>query len=190
MGKANIFEGKKVRLRAFEPGDAPALLAYLNHPALTGRRYLPGGLSNELPLSTQQVEAALRSWGEARKSVHLAIERLADGALCGHAEMEWEWDPHCPFLAVVIAPPAQRQGLGTDAARLLLGYLFGYTPAHSTGCGMADWNAPARAFASRLGFQECGRFRREGLRDGRYTDGIVMDLLRPEWLEKQEKTEA
>jgi RimJ/RimL family protein N-acetyltransferase len=175
------FKGQEVRLRAFEPADAPALLAYLNHPELEGRQYIPGQIAGDFPLSLQKVETVLHRWGEEKKAAHLAVERLADGALAGHAECEWEWDPHCPFLAVTIAPPFWRQGYGLEAARLLLRYLFEDTPAHNVSCWAADWNEPALAFARKLGFKECGRFRRDRLYQGRYSDGLLFELLRPEW---------
>jgi RimJ/RimL family protein N-acetyltransferase len=35
------FETDRLRLRAFEPEDLPALHTYLNYPEMIGRRYLP-----------------------------------------------------------------------------------------------------------------------------------------------------
>jgi RimJ/RimL family protein N-acetyltransferase len=52
---------------------------------------------------------------------------------------------------------------------------------------MADWNQAGRAFARKHGFQESGRSRREGIRQGKYFDGILVGILRPEWIAKQEK---
>lgn len=181
MSKTLLFEGQKIRLRAFEPEDAQVLLVYLKHPWLAGRRYIPWSFPADFPLSKKQAEAILQKWSEEEKGIHLAVERLDNGSLVGHLECEWEWDPHCPFVAVVIDPAYQSQGYGSEAVRLLLDYLFRNTPAHNISSWISDWNTPALAFARQLGFQESGRFRRDGYRDGRYTDGITLDILRPEW---------
>jgi RimJ/RimL family protein N-acetyltransferase len=101
--------------------------------------------------------------------------------LLGHAECDWGWDPHNPSLSVVIAPGRQRQGYGAEVLGLLFSYLFDHTVAHSVTCWIADWNEPARRFAASRGFQEAGRMRRAGIRQGQYFDVMVMDLLRPEW---------
>jgi RimJ/RimL family protein N-acetyltransferase len=101
--------------------------------------------------------------------------------LIGHASCDWDWDPLCPSVAVVIAPSDQRQGYGSETLNLMLGYLFGHTPANNANAWMADWNRDALGFAKKHGFQESGRSRREGLWEGAFYDEIVMDLLRSEW---------
>jgi RimJ/RimL family protein N-acetyltransferase len=125
------FCSERTRLRSFELEDAPALHAGLNHPELAGQRYIPWGFSNDFPLSKKQVEGILEKWSEGEKAIHLAVELLSSQELIGHAEYEWEWDPHCPFVSVVIYPPHQHQGYGTEAAGRLLRYLFENTPAHN-----------------------------------------------------------
>ena len=110
--------------------------------------------------------------------MNLAIEELASHDLIGHTECDWEWDPHNPSLAVVIAPTHQRKGFGLEACQLLLRYLFEYTPAHTVTCWIAEWNQPARQFGARSGFRESGRLRRAGIWGGQYYDIIVADLLR------------
>jgi RimJ/RimL family protein N-acetyltransferase len=177
----SIFQGSTITLRPFEPDDVPALEAYLNHPELTGRRYIPWAFSELAPLSRKQVEEISQKWAGEEKSLPLAVVRRETGELIGHAECDWGWDPHCPSLAVVVAPPQQRRGYGSEVLGLLLRYLFAYTPAHTVSCWIADWNQPARQFAARHGFQENGQMRRAGVRQGEYFDVIVADMLRSEW---------
>ena len=175
------FQTEHIKLRPFEPDDTLALQAYLNHPKLGGRRYIPRGFPEVVPLSTGQVEAIIKEWGEKENQAHLAIVTTDKQDLIGHAEIAWQWDPHVPFLSVVIARPCQRQGHGTQVLNLLLDYLFENTPAHNVSSWMADWNRAARTFAKKKGFQENGRSRREGFHEGKYYDGIMVDILRPEW---------
>lgn len=175
------FEGETITLRPVEAGDVPALQSILNHPDLAGRRQVPWRFPETAPLSCQQVEAIVQSWSAAEKALHLAVEPRESTELLGYAECDWGWDPHCPSASLVIAPPHQRRGYGSEAIRLLLRYLFDYTPAHNVGCWIAEWNAPALRFASYHRFQVNGRMRRAGIRRGTYYDLIVADILRPEW---------
>jgi RimJ/RimL family protein N-acetyltransferase len=168
-------------LRAFEPGDVPALHDYLNHPDLSGRRYIPWKFSDDLPLALKHAQEIYEKWSEEEEEVHLAVVLGGSGELIGHAEMDWSWDPHCPGVSLVIAPLQQRKGYGSQVLRLLLRYLFESMPAHSISCWVAEWNLEARAFLRRHGFQESARMRRAGIYQGAYFDMVVMDLLRPEW---------
>jgi RimJ/RimL family protein N-acetyltransferase len=175
------FQTQQIKLRPFEPQDVPVLRGYLNHPKLAGRRYLPHGFPDEVPLSTVQVEDVLKKWEQEKREAHLGIELSDRNELVGHVEFEWSWDPMAPWMSIVIARPFQRQGYGTQVAQLLMEYLFKSTPAHSISGWIADWNKAGRNFSRKLGFKESGRPRREGFREGAYFDGILVDILRPEF---------
>jgi RimJ/RimL family protein N-acetyltransferase len=184
MEENALFRGPSVTLRPFEPDDVAGLRGYLNDPELCGRRYIPWGFPEIAPLSQRQIEAVYEKWAGEEKGLPLAIVRNDSGELTGHAECDWGWDPHSPSVSVVVAPPHQHQGNGGEALDLLLRYLFDYTPAHSVGCWIADWNEPALRFAARHSFRQGGRVRRIGLRQGAEYDMIVADILRPEWQQK------
>lgn len=175
------FEGETVVLRPFEPADCPAVHDYLNSPELEGRRYIPWDFPWTTPLSRAQAEAIVQKWAGAEKALCLAVIQQDEDLLIGHAECDWDWDPHCPSISTVIAPHHQRRGYGSEVIRLLLQHLFDSTPAHSVGCWIADWNEPALHYAQSHGFQIGGRMRRAGIRRGAFYDMIVADILRPEW---------
>ena len=183
----SAFQTQSLVLRAFEPADLPALQALLNHPELEGLRYIPWGFPDDLPLSAGQVEKILVKWSEAQKEAHLAVILRENGDLIGHAEMDWDWDPHAPSVSVVIAPAHQRQGYGSQVLRLLLAYLYENTPAHNVTLWTMRWNEAAQAFALKNGFRECGRWRHDGLYHGACVEGVVFDILRPEWAARQEQ---
>jgi RimJ/RimL family protein N-acetyltransferase len=175
------FQGNRITLRPFEPEDAAALGTYLNDPELVGQRELPWGFPDLAPLTRQQIQGILQRWAEQEKGLPLAVVRREDGKLLGHGEAGWQWDVHSPSVAVVIAPEHQRQGYGSEALKLLMRYLFDTTIAHSVGSWIADWNAPALAFVQHHGFHVSGRMRRAGIRESRYFDLVIHDILRPEW---------
>lgn len=181
------FHDESIEIRPFEDEDARALQSLLNHPDLTGKRYIPDEFPGEIPLSTKQVAAILEKWGGAEREAHLAIILSESQELIGHAEMEWNWDPRAPWVSVVISRDFQRRGYGSKVLQIMLRYLFSSTQAHNISGWMADWNQAALLFAEEHGFQDAGRSRREGIREGAFYDGIIVDLLRPEWKSAQEE---
>lgn len=176
-----MFRGEQISLRPFEAEDAPGLEVYLNHPDLAGRRYIPDGLPDVLPLARGQVSEVVQRWQQADKELHLAVVQVSKGELVGHVSADWGWDPHNPSVSVVIDPAQQRHGYGSTALRLVLRYLFERTPAHCVTAWIDGWNEAGLAFAEQLGFHHAGQMRRVGLRGGEFYDVVVVDLLRPEW---------
>ncbi len=181
MNISPTFSSKAIELRPFTSDDLPALEAYLNHPEITGRRYIPWEFPDDIPLSQSQVEGILKKWGEKKKGFVLGIILRETGTLIGHAEADWDWDSHYPGIGLAIDPAHQHRGYGTETLNLLLTYLFEHTPAHNVTAGFSDWNEPARKFAAKSGFTESGTIRRDGIRDGAYFDSVIVDILRPEW---------
>ncbi len=188
------FSQANIRLRPFEPEDAPALQLILNHPGLVGRRYIPWDFPHLAPLSRQQVDGVLKKWAERENGMRLAViqqteQRLQTGQrqqpedqLVGHMVLDWGWDPHSPSIALAISPEHQRQGIGSMTLEIGLRYLFEYTPAHNVSADwVADWNTPARSFLAKHGFMKSGEPRWVGMRAGQPFNMIAMDLLRLEW---------
>ena len=186
----SAFRSDHISLRPFSAGDATALEKYLNHPDLEGRRYLPWRFPEVAPLSLGQIEAVIDEWGKEKDRLHLAVIQRESGEMIGHAECDWDWDPHNPSVSVVIDQGHQRQGFGSQALQLLLNYLFGFMPAHNITAWIAAWNAPALAFAAHHGFRQAGRMRRAGIRHGAYYDVVILDMLRSEWQAEGGRTDA
>ncbi len=55
------------------------------------------------------MEGIFENWSDVGpdKGLRLAAVQAETGELLGHANCDWEWDPHTPDLAVVIAPALQ-----------------------------------------------------------------------------------
>ena len=126
----------------------------------------------------------IEKWGQTENRVHLAIIFQEGDTLIGHASAYWGWDPHCPGVELVISPAYQRQGLGAETLSLLVQWLFDTMPAHNIGIEVADWNKHAQKFLLKHDFQESGRSRREGMREGKFYDLLLFDILRREWLSR------
>ncbi len=175
------FQGNRISLRPFEPEDSGTLGTYLNDPELIGKRELPWGFPELLPLTQQQIQGVIERWTSDEKGINLAVVRREDGKLLGYGQAGWQWDVHSPSVSMVIAPEHQRQGYGSEVLGLLMRYLFDNTVAHTVGSWIAEWNVPALAFLQHHGFHIAGRMRRVGIYQGRYYDVIIHDVLRAEW---------
>lgn len=73
------------------------------------------------------------------------------------------------------------QGYGSEALRVLVGYLFDHLNLHRV--QLDTWSGNERAMRSfaRVGFREEGRLREAVWGPGRYFDAVIMGLLRSEW---------
>jgi RimJ/RimL family protein N-acetyltransferase len=73
------------------------------------------------------------------------------------------------------------QGYGTEALRLLIGYLFNHLNLHRV--QLDTWSGNERALRSfaRVGFRQEGRLREAVWGPGCYFDKVVMGLLRSDW---------
>ncbi len=178
------FGSDTIALRPFEPGDAPGLYAYLTHPELAGRRYIPWKFEQTLPFPLKTAGDIIEDWNGMENGFCLAVTLKTDGSLIGHARAGWGWDALMPEVAVVIAPPHQRKGFGRQVLSWLLDYLFDFTVARNVSNGIEEWNAPALAFAQRLGFSQAGVLRRVAYRGGWFYDEHLYEILKPEWRER------
>ena len=146
MDSLEVFTGELVSLRPFENDDAEQLVSYLNHPDLTGRRYLPWGFSEVVPISSQQAGKLIEQWNDWDRKINLAIVRTEDEALIGHSGLFYWFDEYSPRIALVIDPEVQGNGYGADAVNVILRYLYEHTVAHNITCTYGDWNKQAAGF--------------------------------------------
>ncbi|MFC5997073.1 GNAT family N-acetyltransferase [Pseudonocardia hispaniensis] len=94
-------------------------------------------------------------------------------------------DPDHRYAGIDIAlhPDAHGQGLGTDAMRALVRYLFDRRDHHRIVIDPAAHNERAIRSCRRVGFQPVGVMRRyERSADGTWHDALLMDLLREEFI--------
>ncbi|MHA2365975.1 MAG: GNAT family N-acetyltransferase [Candidatus Hodarchaeales archaeon] len=178
------FTGKNVLLRPFNSDDVSNLNKYLNHPNLFGRRYIPKhhGIPN---ITIDQTEEIIQKWSSNEKSITLAIVIKNSDKLIGHTHFNWGWDPHCPSLDVVIDPENQRFGYGAEVIKIMQEYIFQNTVAHNVTCWIDSWNKEGLSFAEKLGFHNNGGIRRAGIRQGKYYNVVVLDILKTEWIKKE-----
>jgi aminoglycoside 6'-N-acetyltransferase len=159
-----------VTLRPGTEHDVASLAAILAEPAVS--RWWGAGETRE--------DLAAKLAGESY-AVLLVIE--VGGAVAGGIEYVEEAEPEYRHAGIDIYLGERFHGdrLGQEAIRLLAGYLFAGRDHHRLTIDPAADNARAIACYERCGFRRVGILRQYELRaDGRYHDGLLMDLLRNE----------
>lgn len=168
--------GRRIRLRAVERTDLDTLYLWWNDPdlwnligsrqRLTGQEEVVAWFESELDKTSPQ---------EGRT---FAIDD-DEGHLVGTTWYgSYEAGDRQSTVGLYIGSEAMRgQGLGSDALRTLVGYLFGELGLHKVRLFVEAENAPALACYRRLGFVEEGRFREHRFYAGRFHDFIAMGLL-------------
>ena len=162
--------GQEVRLRTPTPADALALAVILAEPAVSA-------WWGDFDL--ERVRAELIDGGPDAEP--LVIEH--DGEVVGYLQVAEETDPefHHAGIDLLLRTDAQGRGLGPDAIRTVAAHLIDDRGHHRLTIDPAADNARAIAAYAKVGFRPVGRLRRyQRLPDGRWVDGLLMELLAEE----------
>lgn len=162
--------GREVILRSSTPDDAPALAAILAEPEVA--RWWGD-------FDLERVKAELID-GDPEEDPFV-IEH--DGEIIGYIQAVEENEPdfRSAGIDLFVRTDVQGRGLGPDAIRTLAANLIDDRGHHRLTIDPAADNTRAIAAYSKLGFRPVGRMRRhQRLRDGRWVDALLMDLLAEE----------
>jgi len=163
--------GERVTVRPGRTEDVDALIAIRTEPGVA--------LWWDDPDPRDETEAELRG---ASDVVLLVIEVAAEvaGGIQYHEELEPKY--HHAGIDVYLGARWQGRGLGVEAIRLVARFLFAQRGHHRLTIDPAAANARAIAAYAKVGFRPVGIMRQyERGADGRWHDGLLMDLLRDEF---------
>lgn len=176
-----MYEGKKVRLRAFRVEDAESLVQWMND--LTLSRQISGG--GRMPMLLEEEREWILQYGrQCPDEANFAVETL-EGRLigsCGYRNVNWR-DRTCTVGWQIADPEMRGQGLGTDLIQTLLRILFWDLDMHKVSLEVFSHNVPAVRLYDRLGFVREGVFREQIYAMGRRWDLYRYSLLKREWEE-------
>jgi RimJ/RimL family protein N-acetyltransferase len=173
--------GERVLLRRFQPDDVAEFVAYRScaevarfqswdapYPRDEGERFVR-------QLMTEHPDTA-GEWFQ------FAVALRATGQLIGDcAAIPQAGDPRQCEIGFTIAPAHQGRGYATEAARLLVGYLFGRRAKHRITASCDARNTASAAVLERLGMRREGHLRESTWAKGEWTDDLLYGLLRSEW---------
>jgi aminoglycoside 6'-N-acetyltransferase len=162
--------GSRVTIRPGEPGDVASLRAILTEESVA--RWWGE------PEPAEDIAAKL---GGDDDSVLLAVE--FGGKLAGGIQYDEEQDPMYRHagIDIFLGDSYQGSGVGPEAIGLLARFLFEQRGHHRITIDPAAANQRAIRCYQKVGFRPVGVMRQyERGRDGRFHDGLLMDLLRDE----------
>ena len=97
---------------------------------------------------------------------------------------EYQSSDHSMNFRILIGEAGRNRGLGTEATRLLMDYLFRQTSLARLTLSVFDFNPRARHVYEKLGFQVTGVEEDDFEVDGRRVESILMVLTRERYLEQ------
>ena len=117
------------------------------------------------------------------ESISLAVCLREDDRLIGSVGIyEVDWVHRTGETGSFLAPDARGQAYGTEAKHLLLEYCFDRLHLHVIRSHVAETNTRSAAALGKQGYRSAGRTKWDEVKNGRYIDGLIFDLTRPEWL--------
>jgi RimJ/RimL family protein N-acetyltransferase len=168
-----------VVLRALRPGDLDHVVALHADPDVV--RYLPWPDRDPAQCRAWLDEQRARtSLGRDGDVVTWAVER--DGGFAGLGVLFLRSTAHRQAeVGYVVAPAAQRQGVGTAVARALVQLALDRLGAHRVAARVDVRNTASRRLLAGLGLREEGVLREDARLRGQWVDTVVCAVLAREW---------
>lgn len=168
-----IIEGKKVHLRAIEPGDLPQLQRWSNDPAL--QRLLGGW---HFPTSARDQQEWLASLSCRSADQRFAVQ-AREGGLVGTANLvSIDWKNRTAFHGMYLGEPESRgKGLGVDTVMAVMRYAFDELGLARLDTDIIEYNeASIGMYTGKCGWQVEGRKEDAYFRGGRHWGKLLLGI--------------
>jgi RimJ/RimL family protein N-acetyltransferase len=178
-----LLQGKLTRLRSIEAKDIDCYLGWINQPELA--RLITGSI---MPTSRPYMVKALETpMGFPGQNLFFAIELLSEEKLIGFCFLK-NFHPVHRFVELeqfFIGEKKFRQnGHGRDAMDVVLDYSFTELNLNRLWLLIYLYNQGAVRFYEKCGFLKEGVLRQVQFSMGEYHDGLIMGILKKDWLAK------
>lgn len=176
--------GKKVYLRAMEPGDMECYWDMINDPDISS---MVVGWS--FPVSKQEqlewYDHAVRDKGNKRFTIVMKNSCEAVGMV---ALTEIDWHNRSAELGIKLHPSCpKRLGIATDALMALMRYAFEEVNLNRLNTCQITYNTPSRKLYEKCGWHEEGVKRQAIYRNGEYHDLVLNGILKSEFYEAKKR---
>ena len=174
-----MYEGKLVRLRAFDNSDLMKFLAYSNDYEVmrgaSGAILYPSTVDDAARAMNQNTSYTS---GEYQFAIETR-EKYEFIGQCGFTKVNWK--NRLGEIGILIGEKEYRgKGFGTDAIRTLCRFGFNEMNLHKIKALVFDFNLAALRCYENCGFHAEGVLKQEIFRDGAYHDVHCMALFREE----------
>jgi len=182
--------GVRVVLQPFTEADAAAMGVVLADPdvlRLTGSVHTTAAATGSSAVLDDETRRWYRTRGECVDRLDLAVVDRAANRCVGEVVLN-DWQPgnqSCNFR-ILLGPEGRDRGLGSAATGLLLDYAFTSLDLFRVELEVYEFNPRALRVYERAGFVLEGRRRSAFVFDGHRIDALMMGVLRPEWLARQD----
>ncbi|WP_216831332.1 GNAT family N-acetyltransferase [Alkalihalobacterium elongatum] len=172
--------GEKVTLRPFNEGDFPLIQECLNDEEVIK-------LTGSTPI--QDWKDVLH-WYKTRNvqtdRLDLAIVDKSRDLLVGEAVVNLYKEQYQSMnFRILIGPRGRNCGLGTEATRLMIDYIFKYTKLNQLTLGVYAFNPRAKSVYEKVGFVVDSVEKNALEFEGEWIDSINMRLTRDIWIKYQ-----
>jgi RimJ/RimL family protein N-acetyltransferase len=182
MTPNNIFQGKRVRLRAVEPSDWETYWKWSNDT---------NAQRAESDIGFPATHEEIRAWAEREskrqgkdEECYCIIETL-DGEAVGRINSHTCDIRNGTFMFALVIPPENRcKGYATEAIRLLIRYYFDERRYQKCTSLVYSFNEPSMHLHESIGFILEGRIRRMLYALGDYHDQLYYGMTKEEFDEK------
>ncbi|MCK2157472.1 GNAT family protein [Exiguobacterium sp. 17-1] len=165
--------GEKVILRPFAMEDIPWIERCLLDPEVLTLT----GSSSGIDRKTLQTWYATRN--EQSDRLDLAVIDQESGVLVGEVVVnDYKQQQQSMNFRILIGADGRNRGLGTEATRLLMDYLFRHTALDQLTLSVLAINPRARHVYEKIGFEVTGVDARDVEVEGKWIDSIQMVLTR------------
>jgi aminoglycoside 6'-N-acetyltransferase len=175
---------ERIVLRRFRLDELPALVAYRSMPEVARFQGWPAPypMTEGADLITRMMSGHPDTPGEW---FQFAVALRSSGELIGECGAKtMAPDSQQAELGYTVAPAHQGRGYATEAARALLGYLFGALGKHRVTAYCDPRNAASERVLRRLGMRREGHLVESTWMKGEWTDDLVYALLDWEWRQR------
>jgi RimJ/RimL family protein N-acetyltransferase len=171
-----LLEGKNVNLRVMEKEDLPLITEWCNNIEF-GSEYL-----RPLQMSGAEIE---KSGESTLFETKVFIIEKKDGSKIGHI---WHFNMLAPYakmqeIGYALVPSERRKGYCTEAAQLMVDYLFLSKDIARIQATTHTKNVASQKVLEKVGFKREGTLRKLALIRGEKTDMFIFSILREEWKE-------
>lgn len=171
-----MLTGSHCHLRALEPEDLDYIYRVENDTAIWEASHTQTPYSRFL--IRQYLENAHQDIYEA-KQLRLLIEEMATQRPLGLIDL-FDFDPQHrrAGVGILVSDATERgKGIGTEALGLLVGYAFRTLHLHQLYANIDPENEASIRLFTTFGFASCGLKREWNLRNGRYRDEALYQLI-------------
>ena len=175
-----MLEGKTVNLRILERNDVDFLVECRNDIDFWGE-YVPMGeqISKAEWMKYFDSPSNLAILAEAKTFIVQKKDGTKIGIILHRLNLPYKWME----IAYILVPSERRKGYGTEAAQLIVDYLF-LSKEIARIHAIADvGNKASQRVLERAGFQKEGTMRKCAFNRGELIDCYLYSILREEWKE-------